>query len=701
MRWDHLRANQGGDVRPGALPLFERGAVARTFDTPGFRGMTFFEVQARSIINRVPDASRVPFRWTINPYRGCSHACAYCLVGETPILMADGRAKPLAEVRVGDAVYGTVRRGQYRRYVPTTVLAQWQTAKPAYRVALEDGTWLISSGDHRFLTDRGWKYVTGTESGLSRRPHLTVCNKLMGTGAFAQPPKPSPAYQRGYLCGMIRGDAHLGSYTYQRRNGQRWEAYRFRLALTDREALNRTRSYLANAGIGTTEFTFCEQTASRLQMMAIRTSARDQVRAIQWLICWPDAPSLDWRKGFLAGLFDAEGGYSAGVMRIANTDRAIIDWARSSLTTLGFAAITEPTHMPNGMTFVRLRGGLREALRFFHTTDPAITRKRRIDDVAIKSNAPLRVVSIEPLGVTTPMYDITTGTGDFIANGVVSHNCFARNTHTYLDLDAGADFNSKIIVKTNAPELARRELARRSWAGEHIAMGTNVDCYQRAEGRYRLMPGIIGALRDAANPFSILTKGTLILRDLDLIEDAARVTDVGLNFSVGFTDRELSRSVEPGTPSPQRRLEACAAIRARGLGCGVLMGPVLPYLTDSPAQLEETVRQIAEAGATSVSPIVLHLRPGAREWYLQWLGEHYPDLAGRYAELYRRGSYAPKPYQQQIATQVAELAARFGIGGGTPAVRRGIKPGRRARPRPEPSPEGSPAGDPSGQLTLL
>ena len=161
--------------------------------------------------------------------------------------------------------------------------------------------------------------------------------------------------------------------------------------------------------------------------------------------------------------------------------------------------------------------------------------------------------------------------------------CFARQTHTYLDLDAGLDFNSRIIVKVNAPELARRELARRRWPGEHVAMGTNVDCYQRAEGRYRLMPGIIGALRDAGNPFSILTKGTLILRDIDLLADAAQVTDVGLNVSVGFVDKELSRCVEPGTPSPQRRLGVCAALTARGLRCGVLMGPVLPFLSDSPA----------------------------------------------------------------------------------------------------------------------
>jgi DNA repair photolyase len=200
------------------------------------------------------------------------------------------------------------------------------------------------------------------------------------------------------------------------------------------------------------------------------------------------------------------------------------------------------------------------------------------------------------------------------------------------------------------------------------------------------MPGIISALKDAANPFSILTKGTLILRDLDLLCDAAEVTDVGLNVSVGFVDKAISRSVEPGTPSPERRLGVCAAITGRGLRCGVLMGPVLPFLTDSAAQLEETVRLAAEAGAAHVSPIVLHLRPGAREWFLRWLQETHPELTGRYSELYGRGAYAPKAYQQRISGQVAEFAARHRVGRAAPGQARRIsrQPSAQAARSPAP-----------------
>jgi len=253
--------------------------------------------------------------------------------------------------------------------------------------------------------------------------------------------------------------------------------------------------------------------------------------------------------------------------------------------------------------------------------------------------------------------------------------CFARNTH--LDLDAGHDFDSKVVVKVNAPELLRRKLASPRWEGEHIAMGTNVDCYQRAEGRYQLMRGIIAALRDAANPFSILTKGTLILRDLDLLLEAAEVTDVGLNVSAAFVDQALWRAIEPGTPAPERRLEACATLNDNGLRCGVLMGPVVPYLSDSPAQLDAAVRQIAATGATHVSPIVLHLRPGTREWFLGWLRTEHPELVGKYAAMYDRGAYAPRDYQNRIGAQVRELADKYGVGRGT---------GRQPAGRPPRSP---------------
>ncbi|NYF56741.1 DNA repair photolyase [Micromonospora purpureochromogenes] len=688
MRWENLSAPpdeghpDGSAPATPPLPLALPGAIARTFDTPGFAGMTFYEVRAKSIINKVPGASRVPFEWTINPYRGCSHACVYCVSGDTPVLMADGRTKPISELEPGDRIYGTAQQGAYRRYVVTTVLDKWSTTKPAYRVTLEDGTSLIASGDHRFLSERGWKYVTGAMNGQGQRPYLTTNNRLIGTGRFATGPKESADYRRGYLCGMVRGDAHLGTHTYSYGT-----VHRFRLALVDDEALQRSERYLSEAGVETQRFSFSAASRTRQAVAAIRTSKQRHIEMISQLIRWPADPTDDWRLGFLAGIFDAEGSCSRGVFRISNGDDAILDQTAAALSRFGFTAVLEDPGRPNRVRQLRLTGGLPERLRFFHLTDPAITRKRSIEGAALKCQARLRVTSIEALGLELPLWDITTGTGDFIANGVVSHNCFARNTHTYLDLDAGADFDRKVIVKVNAGELVRRELAAPRWRGAQIAMGTNVDCYQRAEGRYRLMPPIIEALRDFANPFSILTKGTLILRDLPLLRQAAEVTRVGVSYSVGFVDEALWRAVEPGTPSPRRRLDAVRALTDAGFEVGVLVAPILPGLSDSDESIDATVAAVAAAGAASVTPMALHLRPGAREWYAHWLAREFPHLVPRYRELYRAGAYAPQAYQRELTARV-RIAAR----------RHGLHRGERGDNRRLPTPEAPPAAE---QLSLL
>jgi DNA repair photolyase len=265
--------------------------------------------------------------------------------------------------------------------------------------------------------------------------------------------------------------------------------------------------------------------------------------------------------------------------------------------------------------------------------------------------------------------------------------CFARNTHTYLDLDAGADFDRQVIVKVNAGELVRRELAAPRWRGAPVAMGTNVDCYQRAEGKYRLMPQIIAALRDFANPFSILTKGTLLLRDLPLLRQAAEVTRVAVSYSVGFVDEALWRTVEPGTPSPRRRLDAVRALADAGFAVEVLMAPILPGLSDDDESIEATVSAIAAAGAAGVTPLALHLRPGAREWYAHWLGREHPRLVPRYRELYRAGAYAPQAYQRELTARVRIAARRHGL--------------PRAAPTEGHRLAGPPAPPPTEQLTLL
>jgi DNA repair photolyase len=476
VRWDEQRVEN--DLR---LPGIGDGAVTRTFDAPEAMGINFHEVRARSALNHVA-GGRYGFDWTINPYRGCSHACVYCLEGDTPILMADGTTRPLADIRVGDAVYGTVRRGSHRRCAITHVRAHWRTRKAAYRVVLEDGTELVASGDHRFLTDRGWKYVTGAEQGPMQRPCLTLDNKLIGVGSLGPPVEESEEYRR---------------------------------------------------------------------------------------------------------------------------------------------------------------------------VDPAICGKRSIDGIAIESQAKLGVVSIEPLDRQAEMYDITTGTGDFIADGVVSHNCFARRTHTYLDLNAGRDFEREIVVKVNVPELLRAELARPSWKRELVALGTNTDPYQWVESRYRMMPEILEALEAARTPVSVLTKSPLVMRDLEIFERMAKRLPVSVNLSVPTLDEGAWRATEPHTPSPAARLDAVAALRRRGIDSGVLIAPLMPGINDHPDQVRPIVERARKAGATFLGGVALHLRGEVKDVFFAWLEEKRPDLLPQYEQLYKGRAYMP-PAQRKHTTRALE-----------------------------------------------
>ena len=239
--------------------------------------------------------------------------------------------------------------------------------------------------------------------------------------------------------------------------------------------------------------------------------------------------------------------------------------------------------------------------------------------------------------------------------------CFARPTHEYLDMDCGSDFDSQVVVKTNVAEVLRRELHRKSWRRETVALGTNTDPYQRAEGRYALMPGIVGALADSGTPFSILTKGTLLRRDLPLIADAANRVDVSVAVSLAVGDPVLHKDVEPGTPSPQARLGLITAIRGAGLDCHVMVAPVLPKLTDSVEHLDALLGQIAEAGANGVTVFGLHLWGSTRGWFMSWLARSHPELVAEYRNLYRRGAYLPADYREMLHDRVTPLVNKHGL----------------------------------------
>lgn len=439
-------------------------------------------------------------------------------------------------------------------------------------------------------------------------------------------PEPTAAYRRGYLCGLIRGDGHLGTYAgFDRGNRGTDVQDRFRLALADTEPLQRATDYLAGFGVAVTRFLFTAERPGRRRMEAIRTSSAESETSIRELIEWPDRTDSEWDRGFLAGLFDAEGSFSRGILRIHHSDGSLLAHGRSALRAEAFDATTD--HRPTGVHAVRIRGGLREHLRFIQWTDPAIPGKRDIAGARLKSPIDLRIADVEPLGRTIPMVDITTETGDFVANGVVSHNCYARPSHEYLGFSAGLDFESRILVKTDAPRLLAAAFRKPSWEPQVVALSGNTDPYQPVERRLGLTRRCLEVFARYRNPVSIITKNHLVTRDLDLLAEMASLHLVHVSVSVTSLDDGLIGTMEPRTSRPSRRLDAIRALAGAGIPVGVMVAPVIPGLTDEemPAILEAA----AAAGARRAGYIVLRLPGVVEPLFAEWLRREHPLRAGK------------------------------------------------------------------------
>jgi DNA repair photolyase len=252
--------------------------------------------------------------------------------------------------------------------------------------------------------------------------------------------------------------------------------------------------------------------------------------------------------------------------------------------------------------------------------------------------------------------------------------CYVRAFERRADRPWDDRYGRSIRVKVNVAEVLARELARPGWKHESVAIGAATDPYQPAEGRYRLTRRCLRVLAAARNPFSIVTRGPMIVRDVDVLQEAARRAEVGVSFSIPTLDVDVWRRTEPGTAPPRQRLRALRVLVDAGIHAGVGMAPILPGISDHPAQLADVVRAAREAGATGVWCSVLHLRPGTREHFLESLAQHWPALLPRYDELYR-ASYLDRRDTEPIRQRVAALRARFAIAD------------RRMRPlEPPPSP---------------
>ncbi len=241
------------------------------------------------------------------------------------------------------------------------------------------------------------------------------------------------------------------------------------------------------------------------------------------------------------------------------------------------------------------------------------------------------------------------------------HYCYARATHAHLGLNADQDFETRIFVKTNLPEVLRRELARPSWRGESVAIGTATDPYQPGEGRFRITRGALEALYAFRNPLTIVTKSTLVQRDIDLLAALAPLARVRVHMTITTLDPALSRLVEPGTPPPAQRLATLRRLSDAGIPTGVSIAPILPGITDSAEAIEEVAAAARTYGATALWGGPLRLAPLVKEHYYGWIAAARPDLLDRYERAYRAGANAPRAYVSRIEERVAAARARHGF----------------------------------------
>lgn len=588
--------------------------------------------------NNSPDLS---FDRSLNPYKGCEHGCVYCADGDIAVLLADGSTRRLAEIKAGDEIYGTSRTGLYRRYTKARVLDHWETYKPAYRVTLEDGTSMITSADHRFLTTRGWKFVMNDANARPRR-HLSPKDRLLGVGSFVASAAIDDDYRRGYLRGMLREYGQATSSTVG-------------LASSDSDAVARASGYLRAFGIPS--------------IRELGSAARETLRS---LLSIPSNPSQSFDLGFLAAVFDADGAFGANSLVFAGAHGPQVLMTNRALSRLGFASAIDSANVDGRRReSVRMLGGLREHFRFFQRVGAAIPGKRDFTGATLQSTAPVRVVEIEPLR-DMQLFDITTTTGDFVADGVVHHNCFARPTHAYLGYSPGIDFETKIFSKPDAPERLREELSKKSYHCAPITLGANTDPYQPVERELQISRKLLQVLKEFKHPVSIITKSALVQRDSDILADMAKENLAQVFVSTTTLDKGLARIMEPRAATPDKRIETIATLNKLGIPTHVMTAPMIPFVNDH--EMEKILEAAYAAGARRAGYVLVRLPLELKDLFEEWLERHFPDRKEKVLNTIRqtRGGQLYEstwgvrmtgtgPYAQTIAARFNNACRRYGF----------------------------------------
>jgi DNA repair photolyase len=654
-----------GETAAGFVPLTEimpapsaprRVGIARLAaqapEIDARNGVEYHELPCRTLLSRC-DSRRVPFDFTINPYRGCEYGCHYCLGPETLVLYADMAWRPLGEVKPGDVLAGFDEYpppGEHRRFRSSVVQAVWWSRRPTQRLITVHAD-VTTTAEHRWLQWRNFRWSKTQQ--LSPGRHL----RYLPVTSYEEL---DVDYRTGYLAGISLGDA-----TFRYEPGWRSDKLGFplsywRVALIDEEPLERIVAYLASFGIEAYIRPFSVATATRKALRKVEVRSLSRLALIYKLVN-SEIDSRSYYRGFLAGFFDAEG-HNGTAFRIAQKDvsvlRRVLEYGRY----FGFELQLES--WAGRTSTLRLVGDFYERVRFFSLCQPAIRRKRDAlfnHEVTLKAEP---VLAVEP-GPIADVVDIQTSTGTFYAAGLPTHNCYAPYTHEFMELEQPQDFERKVFVKAGAREALIRDLRRLDLRGRSIAIGTATDPYQPAERRYRLTRALLEVLAGRRDlQLSVTTKSDLVARDVDLLARVSERNELHVNLTITTPHYALARQIEPRAPRPDKRLAAVRRLADAGVKVGVFLMPVMPHVNDAPGDLELLIRLAKEAGAHYLVSQVLFLRDCSRKRFFPFLEERFPELLPDYRRLFGAGGKgALSEYTRRKLEEIWRLKETYGLAG--------------------------------------